>query len=246
MFSLARQQKYDFCPRAFYFRYKPLENAVPNGVIELVEDINLNESDKQSSNFVLHEMIKQVFYSEDIDLYHAKKLIYRNAKKHSLVKQKVDSLISQIESFFNSEFFIQTRPFLVSHIPIEEFPTINIGEVEVMGQVHLAWLEASGKMNVLRVSQDKEADTSFPTLYALKKYQVVPENLNIGVFNPKNWQVYWSPINWHSISKLQDKALNFIDSTEFYEHPPSKNLSHCELCEYGEVCYKYSSELDLV
>ncbi|MCM8538812.1 MAG: hypothetical protein NE328_00905 [Lentisphaeraceae bacterium] len=208
-------------------------------------DVRYEIQNESSQRYLLRQLVKEVFYLRPESFFEVKKLVFRNAKKLDLSEVVVESLIGSLNCFYESEFYRETVPALVNHISIEEFPSFEIGEIDVMGSVHLAWITAQGQFHILKISSSiHHSDNSFAALYAMKKFQVVPEKLNVGFLSTDDWSCTWNPIDWHSVSELQDKALSFTDSDNFLDFPRTEQISRCDICEYSQVCYTHSSELD--
>lgn len=248
MWSFARQQKYNFCPRAFYFRYLELEKArLSPDLHSQILEVKYLSFEITSRRYLLAQLVKEAFYLRPQDFFTLKKSVFRNAKKLDLEDSEVDDLITSLNEFYESEFYRETSPVLVSHISIEEYPSIKIAEQDVMGVVHLAWTTEQGKFNILKISSsDRYSENSFAALYAMKKFQVNPEKLNVGFLSTVDWTCQWNSIDWHDVSELQDKALSFIDSEDLADYPPTEQISRCEICEFSQVCYSNSRELDLI
>lgn len=246
MWSYARQRKYNFCPRAFYFLYQDLPKdilspEIENQIIDLRRSYFLHFSRK----YLLAQLVKDVFYLRPETLFDLKKHVFRNVKKFDLNDSEIENLLDSLSEFFESKFYCETSPALVSHVEIEESPSIAISDVQVLGSVHLAWISELGKFNILKISKsEKYLENTFPALYAMKKFQVSPEKLNAGCLNPVDWTCHWNSINWHDVSELQERALSFIDSESFSDYPATEQISRCDICEFSELCYSNSRELD--
>lgn len=248
MWSYPRQQKFNFCPRAFYFRYQDLENASLSSELHAqILDIRQENYTQSSRRYLLSELVKEAFYLRPQSFFELKKSIFRHAKRLDLGESEIEVLVSSLNDFYESDFYQETNPVLINHISIEEFPSIQIGDVDVLGAVHLAWTSEQGKFNILKIlSSDRYSQNSFVALYAMKKFQVSPEKLNAGFLHTSDWSCQWSSIDWHDVSELQDKALSFIDSENLSDYQPTEKISRCDICEFGHVCYSNSRELESI
>ena len=247
MWSFARQQKYNFCPRAFYFRYKTSPEEFPEQISTEIHQFRQLAVLQSSATFFTINLAKEVFYSRIESDHQLKKLIRREGRKLGLSDEKLNITFENLTKFINSEFYLATNPGLVNHIPLDDTPIITIGDVEVTGGVHLCWTDHHGKFNSVRISpKGADVNTAFAALYPLKKYQVIPENINVGALSSRNWLCNWTGIDWHEVSEMQDQVLSFKESEGFSDYPATKKISHCELCDFSEICYKHSSELDLI
>ena len=244
MFSLARMQKKDFCPRAFYFRYLDSRGLFSEEIESLIEQFRFEEIAEMQRYYLVANLAREFFYLRPESRNSLRKTILRECSKLGLRESEKEETLVSLEAFIESEFYLETNPSLVNHVEIEKHPVIHIGEQEVTGSVHLSWIEPQGKFNIVKISQKSETDLSFPVLYAFKKYQVLPEKLNVAVLNPENWHCQWHPVDWHAVSILQDQALSFKLEEGFSKYPPTPHESRCQLCAYSQVCYEHSSELD--
>ena len=246
MWSFARQQKYNFCPRAFYFRFKEIPDHFSEDLSSELSHFRHLSLLNTSSTFFTVNLAKELFYSRIESDYALKKLIHREGRKLSLTEEKLTITFENLKNFIASDFYQSTNPSLVNHVMIEEIPTINIGEQEVTGAVHVAWNDYKGKHFSVRMSpKGADVNTAFAALYPLKKFHVEAENINVGALSTVNWQCTWKSLDWHEISEMQDLALSFEEAGEFTNYPPTEKISHCEFCDFSEICYRYSSELDL-
>lgn len=248
MWSFARQQKYNFCPRAFYFRYKELDSLSLNqDIYSQVLEIRQEEFLEFSRRYLLRELAKEVFYLRPESLFEVRKLIFRKARNLEVADEELDKIVRSLELFFESEFYRETNPVLVNHVQVGDIPSFKIDDIEVIGSVHLAWITKQGQFHIVKVrTSSSNSNLSFSALYAIKKFQVTPEKLNIGILNTRDWFCSWEAVDWHLVSELQDKALSFTQSENFSEYPATEHISRCDICEYSQVCYRYSSELDSI
>lgn len=244
MFSLARMQKKEFCPRAFYFRYLDSREFFSEEVESLLEQARLEEIAEMQRYYLVANLAREFFYLRPESRNSLRKTILRECSKLGLSESEKEETLVSLEAFIESEFYLETNPSLVNHVEVEKHPLIHIGDREVTGSVHLSWIEPQGKFNIVKISKKNDTDLSFPVLYALKKFQVLPEKLNVAVLNPENWHCCWEPIDWHAVSILQDQALSFELEDGFNNYLPTSHESRCQLCAYSQICYEYSSELD--
>jgi len=247
MWSFARQQKYNFCPRAFYFRYQKIQEGFSEDLSTDILQFRSQAIRQTSATFFTLNLAKEIFYRRVESDYELRKLVYREGKRLNLSDEKLTITFENLKKFTNSDFYQSTNPTLVNHIPLDENPIIEIGDKEVTGGVHLAWTDQSGKFFSVRISpKGADVNTAFAALYPIKKFQVIPENINVGALSTTNWLCTWKGIEWHEISDMQEQVLSFTDSEKFSEFHPTEKISHCELCDFSEICYRYSSELDLI
>ncbi len=244
MFSLARSQKFEFCPRAFYFRYFDSKDSWSDDLKLIVEANRLKEMSEMSRHFLIANLAKDFFYHRPKTPYEQRRIIYQECHKFNFPQEKFEALSEQLYTFTQSPFYYETSPALVTHLEIDAQPVISIGEQEVTGAVHLAWVETFGRLNIVKISKNQTTDLSFPILYAMKKFHVAIEKLNVGILDPTTWQCSWEAINWHALSEFQDQALSFKIGKTWEEFPPTAEISRCQICSYSEACENYENELN--
>lgn len=202
---------------------------------------------QSSAAFFIVNLAKEIFYCRPESEFQIRRLVGREGRKLDLGEEKLSITFENLLNFVNSDFYQSTHPSLVNHISIDDTPQFNIGDRELTGGVHLAWTDRHGKFYSVRISpKGSEVSTAFAALYPLKKFQVIPENINVGALSTQNWQCTWTGLNWHEISEMQDAVLSFVDADDFSAYTATEKISHCEVCDFAQICYRHSSELDLM
>ena len=240
--SLARQRKFDFCRRAFFLQYIKIN---PNTTDLLRSAIELGRREQHQDfllkNFLIH-CLRQVFYNRNSDDKEVTNRLFKEGYKWGLERQEIRDTAYKIQLFQQSIFFSETALCLVHHLPSEEVESLSIDQITVQGIVHFVWMNKNGRLHI--VNNQKTKQVAFQALYAIKKYGIDPEKLDVGFLN-KDFTVSWEEINWHEIQETQDLALSFPQSVNWEDFPATNDQSRCQLCAFMKVCDDHQAELAL-
>ena len=225
--SSARQRKYDYCSRAFYYHYLT----------------NTPRQDFYNPAWALKSLkihsLKQLFYDRSLSVSTLNKEIYREAFKQGISQNDIEALIADLQSFRDSQFFLETSTALVHHHQTREVESFQVNDIEVQGQVHFVWIESNSKVNIVNFSKEV---TPFQILFGLKKLNIDTQKLNIGTLN-NDHSVSWGNIDWYEIQEFQDKVLSFNYSEEVDKFPLTREIAKCSLCDFEDHCSQQSSLL---
>ena len=235
--SKAREQKYKFCPRAFYWHYHVGENHPLHALIQLSK---FQDSEHLEFFSVQRALLRTLFYDREINFPTMRNILARESVKHQLSNEQKWLTKIRVDTFLKSAFFIKSNPHIVHLLEIEKITSVMCADIEILGNIDFAWTQSSGTVNMVRFVNcpDKESDLSFLLYYALKKLHVEVHHLNLGLlfWSDNKWHCQWREINWLALEDMQNAVLSFNYSHYQNAFPPTSELSHCELCVFRHFC----------
>ena len=217
--SFARQQKYDFCRRAFYFKYISKSTA---------ENFSQAYESYQLKSFAFNTL----FYDRSLSLSSFTPQFYKESCKYNLPSESVEQIRNETTVFLQSEFYLTTSPALVFHNQPPAYNTASIEDVDILGSIDFVWTEKNGSVNIVTIS---ERSIHFAMLYGLRKLGVSPDRLNTGTLK-QNFNIVWYDIDWNRIQEIQDQALSFNFSNDINDFPLTDYKNNCHSCHYYNEC----------
>ncbi|MCM8533786.1 MAG: hypothetical protein NE330_21665 [Lentisphaeraceae bacterium] len=245
--SSARLQKYDFCERAFFFRYQISEFDTDDKIFEHIQEINSNTPTNLTKFNLKRELIRSYFYNRDPKTHERKRDLAERGLFRDLELKTVETLSSEAEIFQESETFKTTEACFVKHIITEEVEAFSLEGYKVLGNIDLAWYDRSGvNLVCLNSKQDQADKLNFMLCFALRELKATPDKINLGLLNFSNneWFTRWQSINWDGYQTYLDRILSFTPKTELHLCNASKDSIKCNSCEYLNICERFSDRLD--
>jgi hypothetical protein len=240
--SFARQRKYDFCRRAFYFHYISPDPELSNSLKdEIVVGHREHSSPFLYRNFTTF-CLRTLFYDRTSNNLEINQMLFREGYKAGLDREEIIEAEIFSSKFKDSQFYRETGTELVHHQQTMEVESVLFGDVLIQGVAHFIWINHSGRVHI--VNYQKRQSSAFQVLFALKKFGVDPDKLDIG-FLSEDFQVKWIEVDWNEVQDAQEKALSFPKTECLDDFQATNDKSHCEICSYNKVCDRYSSELAL-
>lgn len=245
--SSARLQKYDFCERAFFFRYQLSEFEIDPEISEQIQQINSSTPANLASFQLKREYIRSYFYNREFKTHERKRDLAERGYFKDLDLKTVDTISREAEIFQENDVFKTTETCFVKHVATEEIESFSLEEHKVLGNIDIAWYDRSG-VNIicLNSKQNQEDKLNFMLCFALRELKATPDKINLGLlsFSHNEWFTTWQPINWDSYQTYVDRILCFSPKTELQQCSASQDLIKCNSCEYLSICESFSDRLD--
>ena len=248
IYSLARQRKFDFCRRAFYFQYE-LSEISPwrSDLVKWILDLRFQKEAHLAIYSLLVKGLRKAFYEHGLSHRKILRDLYAQALSMGVSEREFRELGDRLRSFTESEFYQKTAEYRVNYVPTDEVESVFIGDVELLGKVDFAWFESCGTLHLVNYGSRGERDLSFAVHYALKKHHVTPAHLNIGTLYEREgqWQVNWQEIDWGAFEELQEAALSFELPSGVEGFSLTEDGTRCQNCRFQRVCDEFSADLEV-
>jgi len=241
LWSLARWQLYEFCPRAYFFRYFMSSRgwkSDPSTLSASLKKLRKPLSRKERINEIIGDLLAEELINPPVNIGRCRTEAVKRWYRRNGDDEGVEDLLARLDALFDSEFFLQLSAADGTFEDRGHFVSYELAGIKVLIRLELLWYENS-RLNIVCFSgSDNRLQAASLRFYALKSAGIDTDRVNSGFLSYDNgeWICRWVGADLEEMMIFQERLLSFPFTVPPEELAHCQDSSKCLNCVYSAEC----------